>query len=354
MERGHRWRAVAGDIGLAMAREMDSGTSAAVATAELRDVLDLDRASVLQLVPGGMLEVIAEAGPKAPSVQFREAEKGTVGKALREKRPILGRQGSIRRDSDRRSPQHSAAEVAVPLIFGGKAWGAISCTAGDRPLDEVDAELVAAVAEHLSASIRTGDLYEQLTQSMIGTAEALAAAMAAKDSYTADHAKSIAKIAVAVARELSLPESAVEDVRYAGVFHDLGKIAMPDSLINKPGPLTPDEFEVIKEHPVIGSEILAPVPYLYGVRSIVRHAHEHWDGSGYPEGLRGGQIPLGARIILAVDAFHAMTSDRPYRRRLSRQDAYAELRRCAGIQFDPEVIEALMSVLMRQDAAADA
>jgi HD-GYP domain-containing protein (c-di-GMP phosphodiesterase class II) len=205
------------------------------------------------------------------------------------------------------------------------------------------------VTEHLSAAIRTGDLYDQLTQSMIGTAEALAAALEAKDSYTADHARSIAELAVDVGRELNLSESAIDDLRYGGIFHDVGKIAIPDALINKAGPLTDEEFEVIKQHPAIGAEILAPVPFLYGVRTIVRHAHEHWDGGGYPEGLSAEQIPLGARIVLAVDAYHAMTSDRPYREAMSHEKACKELVDNAGTQFDPEVVEALLAVLSRRE-----
>ncbi len=335
-DRRQRWRAVVGDIGLGVARESDSVVSAAVAVTELQDVLQLELCAVLQLVSSGRLEVVAEAGPEAPSSPIRDADDGSIGRALREKRRVKG---------------GSSKEVAVPLIVGGRAWGAISCKGGQRTLDDVDVELIAGVAEHLSAAIRTGDLYDQLTQSMIGTAEALAAALEAKDSYTADHARSIADLAVSVGRELNLSESALEDLRYGGIFHDVGKIAIPDALINKPGPLTDEEFEVIKQHPAIGAEILAPVPFLYGVRTIVRHAHEHWDGEGYPEGLSGEQIPLGARIVLAVDAYHAMTSDRPYRQAMSHGDACKELEDNAGTQFDPEVVEALLAVLGREQAA---
>jgi HD-GYP domain-containing protein (c-di-GMP phosphodiesterase class II) len=327
---------VAGDIGLGVARESDSGASAAVAASELQDVLQLELSSVLQLVSSGRLEVVAEAGPGAPSSPTRDADDGAIGRALREKRRVKG--------------GHSK-EVAVPLILAGRAWGAVHCIAGEQELDDVDVELIAGVAEHLSAAIRTGDLYEQLTQSMIGTAEALAAALEAKDSYTADHARSIADLAMEVGIELHLSNSAIEDLRYGGIFHDVGKIAIPDAIINKPGPLTDEEFEVIKQHPAIGAEILAPVPFLYGVRTIVRHAHEHWDGRGYPEGLSGQQIPLGARIVLAVDAYHAMTSNRPYREAMSHEEACSELREHSGTQFDPEVVEALLAVLSRSHAA---
>jgi diguanylate cyclase (GGDEF)-like protein len=338
-DRRQRWRAIAGDIGLGVARESDTDVSAAVAAAELQDVLQLEVCSAYKLVSSGRLEVVAEAGPAAPTPPTRDADEGAIGRALREKRRVTA---------------GSENDVAVPLIVGGRAWGAISCIAGKRPLDDVDVELIASVGDHLSAAIRTGDLYDQLTQSMIGTAEALAAALEAKDSYTADHARSIAELAVEVGRELQLSGSAIDDLRYGGIFHDVGKIAIPDALINKPGPLTDEEFEVIKQHPTIGAEILAPVPFMYGVRTIVRHAHEHWDGEGYPEGLRGEQIPLGARIVLAVDAYHAMTSDRPYRQAMSHEEACQELGGNAGTQFDPEVIDALLAVLERHREAAAA
>ena len=362
VERRQRWRAAGGDIGLAIARETDPTSAAFRAVEELRDVLELEVCAILRLGSEGRLEEVATAGV-LPAEQWLVADRGSVGQALGEKRAVLGTSGSDRRGADlsegdvggdARSPTRSASELAVPLLVGSRVWGAIGCMAGSGSLDALDVELVAAVADHLSAAIRAGDLYEQLTESMIGTAEALATALEAKDQYTADHARSIAELAVEVGRELNLPESAIEDLRYGGIFHDVGKIAVPDYLINKPGPLSEDEFEIVKEHPAKGAEILAPVPFLYGVRTIVRHAHEHFDGSGYPEGLRGEQIPLGARIVLAVDAYHAMTSDRPYRAAMSRAEALAELEDCAGSQFDPEVVEKLLVVLRRRADEAGA
>jgi two-component system, cell cycle response regulator len=150
---------------------------------------------------------------------------------------------------------------------------------------------------------------------------------------------------VAVGRTLDLDESHLRDVRYGAIFHDIGKIAIPDAILNKPGPLTDEEFEIIKRHPQAGEQILAPVPFLSRVRRIVRHDHERWDGTGYPDGLRGPQIPIGARIVYVVDAYHAMVSDRPYRRAMPVEDARAELRRCAGSQFDPAVVEAFLEVV---------
>jgi diguanylate cyclase (GGDEF)-like protein/putative nucleotidyltransferase with HDIG domain len=173
--------------------------------------------------------------------------------------------------------------------------------------------------------------------------EALAVALLERDRYTGEHSESVVDMAVAVARSLGLSSSQVEDVRAAALLHDIGKVGIPDAILNKPGPLTPDERTVMAEHPVIGERILRSIGGFLNVADIVRHEHESWDGSGYPDGLVGEQIPIGSRIILACDAYHAMTSDRPYRARMSHSDAFAELTRCAGRQFDPNVTAALVS-----------
>jgi len=129
------------------------------------------------------------------------------------------------------------------------------------------------------------------------------------------------------------------------VFHDIGKIAVPEAILAKAGPLSAEERTVMEGHALAGEQILAPVEFLAGVRLLVRHEHERWDGAGYPDRLAGEDIPLGSRVILACGALHAMTSDRPYRRALSRADALEELRRKAGTQFDPRVVEALLAHL---------
>ena len=178
--------------------------------------------------------------------------------------------------------------------------------------------------------------------------EALAIALLERDRYTGEHSESVVDMAVAVARNLGLSPSQVEDIRAAALLHDIGKVGIPDAILNKPGPLTPDERSVMAEHPVIGERILRGIGGFAPVADIVRHEHESFDGSGYPDGLAGEQIPIGSRIILACDAYHAMTSDRPYRARMSHADAFRELRRCAGGQFDPRVTEALVARLYHQ------
>ena len=180
--------------------------------------------------------------------------------------------------------------------------------------------------------------------------EALAIALLERDRYTGEHSESVVDMAVAVARSLGLSEAQVEDVRAAALLHDIGKVGIPDAILNKPGPLTPEERAVMAEHPVIGERILRSIGGFSPVAAIVRHEHESWDGTGYPDGLVGDEIPIGSRIILACDAYHAMTSDRPYRKRMSHADAFAELSRCAGQQFDPQVTAALVAHFYHQRA----
>ncbi len=175
--------------------------------------------------------------------------------------------------------------------------------------------------------------------------EALAVALLERDRYTGEHSEAVIDMSGAVARNLGCSSTEVERVKSAALLHDIGKVAIPDEILHKPGPLSPDEWKLMKEHPVIGERILRVLPGLGNVARIVRHEHERWDGGGYPDGLAGDQIPLGSRIIIAADTYHAITSDRPYRAAASHADALEELGRCAGTQFDPQVTAALIGHL---------
>jgi HD-GYP domain-containing protein (c-di-GMP phosphodiesterase class II) len=244
-----------------------------------------------------------------------------------------------------RAPEiRAVAAEELERMFGWTASitpsGAVDVAA--EGLDQDDRQLLETVAAQVGSALRGAALYERLERAYLGTAEALAAALEAKDAYSPDHARSILTRAEAVARRLDLSEDELSELRFAAVFHDIGKVAIPEAVLHKAGPLSAAEREVMQRHAVIGEQILAPVEFLASVRTLVRHEHERWDGAGYPDGLRGEEIPLGSRIILACDALHAMTSDRPYRRAMSLERAKEELRRHAGSQFDPRVVEALL------------
>ncbi len=176
-------------------------------------------------------------------------------------------------------------------------------------------------------------------------AMALAQALEERDRYTGEHSESVVDLTARVAEALALPAEQVENVRLAALLHDIGKIGIPDEILHKPGPLDDREWEIMRQHPAIGERILRAMPGLGPAARVVRHEHERVDGGGYPDGLAGDQIPIGARIILACDAYHAMVSDRPYREAMSHTDAMAELNAHAGTQFDADVVEALIGYL---------
>ncbi len=181
----------------------------------------------------------------------------------------------------------------------------------------------------------------------------LAAALEARDGYTGEHSDDVHALTIAVARRLGLGVRETAEVEAVALLHDVGKIGIPDHVLHKPGPLTEAEWELMRQHPVIGERILRPLPGLSVVATAVRHEHERWDGAGYPDGLAGEAIPLASRIVLACDAYNALVSDRPYRQALSDEIARAELRRCAGTQFDPEVVAAFAAVLEERAAALE-
>src|SRR6476660_7914438 len=170
-------------------------------------------------------------------------------------------------------------------------------------------------------------------------------ALDAKDAYTNDHAQALVGLCTAVADRLGVAGGELRDISVAAALHDIGKIGIPAEILNKPGPLTAPEWAVMKTHPQLGAQILEPVRALAGAAELVISCHEHWDGSGYPNGLAGPEIPLGARVILACDAYDAITTDRVYRRARPSQEAMQELRRCSGRDFDPQVVDVLAAVI---------
>jgi HD-GYP domain-containing protein (c-di-GMP phosphodiesterase class II) len=187
--------------------------------------------------------------------------------------------------------------------------------------------------------------FRDLQASYLNTVRALSSALDARDQYTGTHADSVTRMVDATGQSLGMSATELQALSYAAQFHDIGKIGVSDSILNKPGKLTPAEWETMKRHPVIGAEILAPLEFMAPALPIVRHEHEHWDGSGYPDGLSGEEIPLGARVILVCDAYDAMTTDRPYRAALPRDEAISRLRAGAGGQFDPRVVEVFLEEL---------
>jgi putative two-component system response regulator len=190
---------------------------------------------------------------------------------------------------------------------------------------------------------RVGEQTKEIRKVFLGAIEALAFALEAKDKYTAGHSRRVTEIAMAIGKELGLSPADLEDLRWGGLLHDVGKIAVDQLIQNKPGKLTAEEYEHIMTHPHVGAGIVKPVVN-DKVVEMIEHHHDYYDGSGMNQVGRGEDIPLGARILAVADAFDAMTSDRPYRSAMSIADALDEIRRCTGTQFDPAVADAFLKI----------
>ncbi|MFL5917719.1 MAG: HD domain-containing phosphohydrolase [Gaiellaceae bacterium] len=192
--------------------------------------------------------------------------------------------------------------------------------------------------------------YERLEESSLEAIESLNATVDAKDPYTAGHSARVQRIALALAEELGIAVERLDAVRFGGLFHDIGKIAVPDSILAKPGALDADEFAIVQRHPVDGAEIVSHFSRLREAVPLIRHHHERWDGKGYPDRLAGDEIPSEACVVGLADAWDAMTTDRPYRRALPVDQAAAEVRRCRGTQFSPAVVDAFVAAFGRRRA----
>ncbi|MDN5302494.1 MAG: hypothetical protein PWQ60_2008 [Thermoanaerobacteraceae bacterium] len=197
-------------------------------------------------------------------------------------------------------------------------------------------------------------LYMNMRKIYLETIQALATAIEAKDPYTRGHSERVAMYSSIIAEEMNLPEDFLNTLNFAALLHDIGKIGIPDEILNKPGKLSEYEFDKIKIHPILGANIVGKIDFLAQASSYIRFHHERQNGRGYPEGLKGENIPLGAAILAVADAFDAMTSDRPYRRAWNLDDTLHEIESNSGIQFRPEVVEALKNAVKKGRIRIDA
>lgn len=248
------------------------------------------------------------------------------------------------------SVQGYSSMIALPLLAKGQSIGVI-CIYFNEPryLKDHEMNLLTTAANEAAIAIENARIYENLQDAFVGTIRSLAETIDAKDAYTRGHSERVSLYAEAIARGLGLQGAELHTIRYAGYLHDVGKIGIPDAILSKPGKLTADENHVIQKHPVLSEKILKPVNFPFPVQSIVRHHHERYDGKGYPDSLAGEEIPLGARILFVADAFEAMTSDRPYRKALTREMALGELERNKVTQFDPRVVEVLARIIRSEN-----
>jgi HD-GYP domain-containing protein (c-di-GMP phosphodiesterase class II)/putative methionine-R-sulfoxide reductase with GAF domain len=262
------------------------------------------------------------------------------------------RAGALAVHLDAVAPGTTFAVVPVGERAANRAAIVVQRGARRGAPDGRDETMLLGIADQALLAMVNRALYAELEESFLATVAALGTALGTKDEYTSDHAQALVGLTTGVARRLAVAGSELRDITVAAALHDVGKIGVPAAILTKPGPLTVEEWAVMRRHPELGAKIMEPVPALDGARRLVLACHEHWDGSGYPHGLKGDEIPIGARIILACDAFHAMTSDRVYRAAMPVADAVDELRRCAGTHFDPDVAAALVDVVSEPGLSA--
>jgi putative nucleotidyltransferase with HDIG domain len=236
----------------------------------------------------------------------------------------------------------------TPLYAGGIQVAALSLDEGPGFDGERWDRLRDAILPQLATAVESAGLVEQVRKTHLATIAAMSRAMEAKDYYTGGHTERVSSMAVAIARRLGYSGAELDSIEIGALLHDIGKIGIPERILNKPGPLDDDEWKIMKEHPVISEYILSDVGLPNVVLEIARSSHERMDGKGYPDGLEGEQIPLPARIVLVADAFDALTSDRPYRRGRPLPAAMDEIRKNAGDQFCPLVVSALEEIYRKE------
>jgi HD-GYP domain-containing protein (c-di-GMP phosphodiesterase class II) len=248
--------------------------------------------------------------------------------------------------ADKKSGFITKSIICVPVKSKNKIIGVLQgINKKDGDFSGKDLELISSLADQVAIAVENANLYTELKETFYSTAEALAETIELRDPYTGGHTKRVMTYSLAIGKYMDLSKKELENLRLSAILHDIGKIGVRDDVLLKQGRLDDVEFEKMSRHPGYGSEVLGRIRQLKNVIPGVRGHHERYDGNGYPDRLGNGDIPLTARIISVADTFDAMTSDRPYRKGLTPEKAFDELRRCSGTQFDPEVIDAFIAAL---------
>ncbi len=243
--------------------------------------------------------------------------------------------------------------MCAPLVNRGKVLGVIYVDSTDRSnlYTKDDLALLSAMALKAGTSLDNARLYDDLRNLFYNTVETLIRAIQARDRYTSGHSARVSRYALLVADKLGFGTKEKRELYLASMLHDIGKIGIPDELLNREGKLTADQMRRIRNHVKVGASMLKALGEMHPIVPLILHHHEAWDGSGYPDGLEGEQIPLMSRILAVADTYDAMTSDRPYRKAVSVGETLDEIKRCSGQSFDPRVVEAFLEVMEEQGIA---
>lgn len=284
-------------------------------------------------------------------VLLLDVRRGVDGNGAQQNNPVRLEDGGIGEAARLRAPILDVEKgvMALPFVVSDQLWGVfrLDKRLEDR-LTQRDVDMVAVFLKQIAVALENRDMIQNREKFYLELVQALADTLDARDASTAGQTRRMRQLACATARELAMPDEFIYYLEFAALMHDIGKIAIDEKLLKKPGKLTPQEFEIVKKHPEFGHRILAPVSLLAPAAPMVLYHQEWFNGEGYPEGLRGEEIPLGARIVALLDAWAAMTSDHPWRAALAIPEAIKEIKKGSGTQFDPNVVEAFLAALDKQ------
>lgn len=294
--------------------------------------------------------VRGEHGGKIKKMRLKIGE-GIAGYVAKTKRPLMV--NDVKRSPywedtfDSESSFQSRSILAVPLLIGRRIIGVIEILnkKDGKGFNQRDKESLLALSGPIAIALDNARLYEERKELFVQTSFALALAIEKRDPYTGGHTKRVLDYSLQIGKVMGLRGKELEGLKISAILHDIGKIGIPDSILAKPDSLTEKEFKKIQEHPVIGAEILRGIRGMERIVNAIKYHHERWDGKGYPENLKGEEIPLWARIISVADAFDALTTSRPYRGRVNEKDALEEIEKNMGKQFCPYCVEAFLKVM---------
>ncbi len=278
--------------------------------------------------------------------------EGVAGTVALKKQPVRTTRSSSHPLQRSPQPGHyvTASFLSVPIFLGDELFGILNLTdkKDESDFTRKDEDLIMSLAQKAAIRIESNALYEGIYTNLLDTLRSLVTTIEAKDIYTRQHSLRVTDLALNIADMLGCSREEMEILSFGGILHDIGKIGIRDSILLKPSRLTPEEYNIVKQHPVIGTRIVEPLGLIEDERDIIRHHHERLDGLGYPDGLKGNQISLLARMMGVADAFDAMTSDRPYRVARSVEQSLQELIRGRGRQFDPDVVAGFLECVERE------
>ncbi|MCE5195194.1 MAG: GAF domain-containing protein [Nitrospiraceae bacterium] len=289
---------------------------------------------------------LGEKGNKLKEVRLKKGE-GIGGWVAEKGKPVIIH--DVQSDTrffggaDKKSDFVTRDMLCVPVKTKNKILGVLqTINKKSGKFSDDDLEILTALSNQVAVAIENANLYQELKDTFYGTAQALAETIEKRDPYTGGHTKRVMNFSLAIGRMMGLGKEEIENLKLAAILHDIGKIGVKDTILLKEGKLDPEELKIMNMHPKFGSDILNHVKKLKDVIPGMRGHHEKYDGTGYPDGLKSDEIPLIARIIAVADTFDAMTTDRPYRKALTSETAFDELKKCSGRQVDANIVEAFL------------